>query len=267
MSESIAARLARFMHKSPGDMLKAVAATLSARAATGTSPTTHDWSSVANYIPFAETAAKARAAGMSIGDYIERPKPGEITPTQMTIDKLAEWGVFSTQPIKTIVEIGPGSGRYLEATLRLCKPSRCEIYETAADWAAFIVREYGAICQPTDGSSLAATLDASADLVQAHKVFCTIPFLETIRYWREMVRVTRPGGFIVFDIMTEACLSPSIFAAWAKSGSRNGSSYPAAFPGESAIAYFASERCTLVGRFCVPMGPGQTDVFAFRKSL
>lgn len=114
-------------------------------------------------------------------------------------------GVFSKQ-ITTVVESGPGSGRFIEKTLEACSPSNYEVYETAGLWASYVVSKYDVVLQPTDDRTLRATSDGSADLVHAYKVFVGVPFLETYTYWTEMARVARSGSHVVFDIMTEACL-------------------------------------------------------------
>jgi hypothetical protein len=64
--------------------------------------------------------------------------------------------------------------------------------------------------QPTDGMRMASTAGASVDLARAHKVFSTIPFIATCLYWIELLRVTKPGGFIVFDCMTEGCVTSEL---------------------------------------------------------
>ncbi|MEH0529807.1 hypothetical protein QBA75_22905 [Streptomyces stelliscabiei] len=62
--------------------------------------------------------------------------------------------------------------------------------------------------------------------MQAHKVFNTVTFLCASRYFLEMARVTRPGGRIVFDAMTETCLEPAAVRAWASEGGAGHGSYP-----------------------------------------
>ncbi|GEM_PF-2905518 len=224
----------------------------------------HDWTDVASFIPFSETLAAAEKAGLSVGDYIDTVMNRTPGATQFTIDGMAALGVFSHR-IATVLEIGPGSGRYLEKTIRACSPMRCEIYETAEPWARYLVEKYGVIWQPTDGSKLSATPTASVDLAQAHKVFSSIDLLPTLCYWREMLRVVRPGGFIVFDVMTEACMAPDTIDRWIDSGLHTGS-YPAAMPRQAVIGYFERHEAECVGSFLAPMGPGMTETFVFRKN-
>jgi Methyltransferase domain len=221
----------------------------------------HDWNDVANFIPFKQTVEKARMAGMSIGDYVETVMNGVPGMSQNTIDNMASLGVFS-KPMGTVVEIGPGTGSYLEKTLKAARPSRYEIYETAGPWSAYLVKKYNLTLQSTDGYALTNTADCSADMVQAHKVFCTVPFMVTCCYWHEMCRVIRPGGWAVFDVLTERCLAGDPLQIWADSGIRNGS-YPAVMPREVAVSFFTGKGFTLAGSSIVPLPPGTTELLVF----
>jgi hypothetical protein len=222
----------------------------------------HDWSDVRNYRSFESIMELAQRAGMPVGDYLDSVDAGVPGMSQSTIDKMVSLGVFS-KSLDTIVEIGPGAGRYLEKTLQIRRPKRYEIYETAAPWAAYLVREYKVTLQPTDSYSMSATADGSADMVHAHKVFSTVPFMVTCCYWHEMARVIRPGGWAVFDVVTERCLGGEIMQNWAKSGVRNGS-YPAVMPREVAVSFFASHGFELAESFIVPLPPGTTELLVFR---
>jgi hypothetical protein len=223
----------------------------------------HDWSDVANFIPFESTIKAARESGLSVGDYIDNVMSKTPGATQYTIDGLVSLGVYSG-PIQCVVEIGPGSGRYLERILRVCSPSRCEVYETATKWASYVAKEFNVIVQPADGHSLKATPTESADVAQAFKVFSGIPFSKTCRYWPEMVRVTRPNGHIAFDAVTELCLETKIVEAWAESRIDHGS-YPALIPRQVVVNYFEERGFRFVGSFLVPMPPGKTETFVFQK--
>jgi SAM-dependent methyltransferase len=224
----------------------------------------HDWTDTTRFIPFETTLKAAEEAGLSVGDYIDAVMNGIPGATQSTIDHMRRLGVFSGK-LATVLEIGPGSGRYVEKTIAAAQPSRYEIYETAEPWARYVEQKFGAIRQPTDGRTLAATPTVSVDLVQAHKVFSSIDFLPTLRYWREIARVTRPGGWIVFDVTTEACLDADTVDRWIDSDLQTGA-YPAAVPRKVCTQYFEAHGCSLVGTFIIPMGPGTTEGFVFRKA-
>jgi Methyltransferase domain len=224
----------------------------------------HDWSDTRNFIPFHDTIEAARRAGMSVGDYIDTEMSKTPGATAATVDGMRQLGVFAS-PIGTVVEIGPGSGRSLEKTIAACQPQRYEIYETAPHWNSYLATTYPVVAQPTDGKSLAATPDASVDLVHAHKVFSSIPSLPTWIYWSEMCRVCAPNGHVVFDILTEACLDLKTLEAWIESGIDNGA-FPAVMPRALALDYFASRGFEAIGTFQVPLGVDHTtEVFVFRK--
>lgn len=213
-----------------------------------------------DYIPFEETITEAKRAGLSVGDYIEarHNQPGSA---QCTIDQLAELGVFAGS-VDRICEIGPGSGRYLEKVLKICRPSYSEIYETAPSWEQWLVEQYRVVAHPTDGSSLAHTPSGSIDLVQAHKVMPGQPTLTMCRYFGEMARVIRPGGWVVFDIVTEQCMDEPTLQCWFESGFGY-QHYPCMMPRQYTITFFERRGFAFVGSFIVPMAPGSTECFAF----
>jgi hypothetical protein len=223
----------------------------------------HDYSDDREYIPCQQTIAAAESSGLSVGDYIDEVINKIPGATQATIDGMKRLGVFAHR-ITNVVEIGPGSGRYLEKAMAECSPTRYEVYETAGPWISYLENKYPVVMQPTDGLSLHATPDCSVDLVHAHKVFCGVPSHTTFTYWTEMARVCRSGGHAVFDILTEACLDLSTLQKWVDHPSGY-LAYPAVIPRVLAIEYFASRQFDLVGTFFIPMTPGRTEVFVFHK--
>jgi len=213
-----------------------------------------------DYLPLQRTVRAAETAGVSIGDYIDNTYnvPGA---TQRTIDQMTELGVFS-QVIRRVCEIGPGSGRYLDKTLKACNPSHYEIYETATDWRNWLVHRYHVTAHPADGASLSETPSGSIDLVQSHKVFAGLPFLTTIKYFSEMARVAQEQGIIVFDIVTEECFDGQVTDDWLSSSVDWANSM---IPKQFAIKFFDARGCSLVGTFLISMKPGITQYMAFRK--
>lgn len=222
----------------------------------------HSWNDPQTYIPYRQTIEEARAAGMSVGDYIDKRHnvPGA---TQETIAQMQALGVFDTR-IDRVCEIGPGSGRYLEKVMALCHPSRYEFYETAEEWASRLVREFGAIWQPTDSNTLSATTHGSIDLVHAHKVFSVTPFLTTLRYFNEMVRVTRIGGKVVFDIFDEACMDDATMQRWMNVGPRSGT-FPAVLPRTLVLDFMTQRNLQLDGTFTITYTPGITTYYVFTR--
>ncbi|PPC79513.1 MAG: hypothetical protein CTY39_12590, partial [Hyphomicrobium sp.] len=98
------------------------------------------------YISLEDTLAGAKQAGMTVEDYIDNVMSGTPGATRRTLQWMAQIGVFD-DPKSTVVEIGPGSGRYLAQTIAACSPQRYEIYETAVPWAKHLVTTYGVVWQ------------------------------------------------------------------------------------------------------------------------
>jgi hypothetical protein len=108
-----------------------------------------------SYISAPVTIAAAHEANLSVCDYVERiwNSPGR---SAAVIAKLHEIGaVFSAT--HTIVEIGAGTGRYIERTLKYCHPRRYQSYELDSEWSAWIAKTYPVEACHTDGRSLKST--------------------------------------------------------------------------------------------------------------
>jgi SAM-dependent methyltransferase len=214
---------------------------------------------VRSYQPLRETLKEASKAGLSIGDYLDKKfqLPGV---TQSTIDQLASYGILNSE-IKRVCEIGPGSGRYLEKVQRLCSPSSYEVYETDPQWDDYVVRMYHVTSREADGTSLRHTADDSVDLVHAHRVFPYLPFIAQCRYFMEMIRITRPGGWIVFDTVTEACMTEDLLEKWIRDQRYD----PCMMPRKYVEDLFSRRQCSLRWSFFIHFRPGQTEYLVFSK--
>lgn len=210
------------------------------------------------YIDAKRTIAAAQQAGLGVGDYVEQlwDKVGE---GERVIQRILNHGGLPVRP--DVLEIGPGTGRYLAKVLAHLTPQRYEIYETDPGWAGWLARSYPVLRQPADGHNLRATADASIDLVHAHGVFVYLPFLTVWRYWQEIWRVTRPGGMVAFDIFSEDCFTETDLQCWLDSGE----TYPCILPANYAIAAFQQAQFTLVERFLVPCCESRSEYLVFRR--
>ena len=217
------------------------------------------------FIAFKETVKAAKAAGLSVGDYIERKHiTGARTPTDLTIDGMASLGVFEN-PIDRVCEIGPGSGRYLERTKNRCRAEHYEVYETSAEWRDWLVVQHGIIPRKCNGVTLSQTESDSVALVQAHKLFPGLPFLITVSYLQEMARIAKDGGWVVFDIMTEACFTSEYLNAWFDAKPWDWDWAPHLVARDFTVKLFQDRGFSLVGSFKVPLFPAVTECMAFRK--
>jgi SAM-dependent methyltransferase len=214
------------------------------------------------YLSMQETLAGAKAAGLSVGEYIDQLRtPGA---TRRTFEQIKKLGVFQER-IDRVCEIGPGSGRYLEKVLHECRPSHYEIYETAHDWADWLVEKYKVVRQHCDRVSLSATATQTIDLAHSHKLFPGVPFLMICNYLMEMARVVRPGGWVIFDVFTENCMDEQNLAAWLAVKPWDWDLKPAVVPREFLIDFLGRQKLVLTGSFLIPLWPGHTEVFVFRK--
>lgn len=213
-----------------------------------------------DYIPLQKTLRDAKASGLPLGDYIDNTfnVPGA---TQDTIERMAGFGVFHNR-IERVCEIGPGSGRYLEKVNHRCNPDYYEIYETSSDWRNWLENTYHVHAHIPNGNSLTFTPSESIDLVHTHKMLYGNSIITICQYFQEMIRVVRKGGSIVFDIMTEDCLSGDLLNRWIESGATHACSMTAR---NFALEFFTSRGLTFVGAFTIPLMPGVTEYFVFKK--
>jgi len=150
---------------------------------------------------------KANKKGLSVAEYLEKYNIGGVGKRRDEIIlKLKDAGVM--KQCEAIVEIGAGTGMYLEKFIAHCNPSKYEVYETDKGWSKYLSFKYTSQhlhlkVHNADGSSLQFTADNSSDIVAAHAVFVYLPIVITIQYLQEAVRVCKKNGHIIFDCFTD----------------------------------------------------------------
>jgi ubiquinone/menaquinone biosynthesis C-methylase UbiE len=168
---------------------------------------------------------------------------------------------FST--FRTIVEIGAGTGRFLEQVLKRCPNHSYEVYETDAAWSQYLQKTYNVISRPTRGLDLAKTLDRSTDLVHADYVFAYLPATTCFRYFKEICCVIKPGGYIFFDAYLDTDCTVSAIEGWL----RYDDSYEVILPRASIIELFQRSNCELVDdSYVMRVYRGHTRYMIFRKT-
>lgn len=216
-------------------------------------------SAALGYIPAKTTIASAERAGLSVCDYVENLWSQQGC-TQRVIESMASLDAFAV-PNPRVLEIGAGTGRYLEKVLGACKPVKYESYETARDWAEWLQSRYPIFSRDADGTTLNDTPDKSVDLLHAHGVFVYLPFLNMYGYWNEIFRVTCTGGTVVFDICSEDCFDEPSVKRWLASKDR----YPSFTSSSYVISVFAKHGFSLLGKFMNQYGHGQSEYLVFRR--
>lgn len=195
----------------------------------------------------ASVIAQARRRGMSPGEYLEElfGRPGRARDI---VGRMREKGALSER-VRTVCEIGPGSGLYVEHVLRHAPVTRYEIYEIDRGRSAYLAAQLPVVAQPADGETMRATSSSAIDLVHAHGVFVTLDFLTSCSYFREIERVTAPGGHVVFDIMTEDCLDDRAVQSWLQTPLR----YPALQSRDYVLQFFRKRGFTVIDEFETPL--------------
>lgn len=167
------------------------------------------------------TVAAARAEGLSVNDYLEAHEdtPKKRGHRDRIIAEMQKHKLLELNG-KTVLEIGAGTGRFLEKVLEK-KPARYEVYETAPDWANYLANEYGhrhpeLYIQPADGRSLRDTPTASCDLIHAHAVFVYLNFTTLIGYLEESARVLKSGGVLCCDFLYDTDWNLDVAHEWSR---------------------------------------------------
>ena len=212
------------------------------------------------YISASETVSAAEREGLSVCDYVENlwDQQGD---TQRVIDQMASCGVFEAKN-QIVLEIGAGTGRYLEKVLIKCRPAKYESYETARDWTEWLQSKYPIVSHEADGVSLKQTATDSVDFLHAHGVFVYLPFLVAYRYWIEMWRVVKDRGWVVFDIYSEDCMDEQTVEKWLASEHN----YPSFLSKDYIISLFEKHGFSFRDAFTNRHGKGRSEYLVFVRN-
>jgi phospholipid N-methyltransferase len=212
------------------------------------------------YIGAQNTIQAAKQLNLSVRDYLEQLWDQQGC-TERVIDHMRQAGCFSE--CRRIVEIGPGTGRYLELVLRHASPQQYDIYETALDWAEWLEREYSppVVRQLADGYSLKQTPDNTCGLVHAHGVFVYLPLVHCFEYFLEMMRVCGPQGYIVFDYYSAQHFDSAMLMRCIQSGQR----YPVVLPDHTLQDFFRQRDFVPIQWFENKHGSGLSQYIVFRN--
>jgi hypothetical protein len=216
------------------------------------------------YIDAKATVQAAKARGQSVCEYVENLwGESQVGATARVVQEMSKVGCLA--PCERVLEIGPGTGRYLELVLRQTRPEQYEIYETADDWATWLTSTYGprVVRQPADGRTLRHTPSHSCGLVHAHGVFVYLSLLHAFEYFAEMIRVCRHQGSIVFDFYPAEGFDEAMILRWLQHDDR----YPVVLPAAHVESFFVNRGCHLIHEFDRPQRHGRSHYFVFRNSV
>jgi SAM-dependent methyltransferase len=211
------------------------------------------------YIDAKATVQAAKARGQSVCEYVEELWDQQGA-TARVVQEMSKVGCLA--PGERVLEIGAGTGRYLELVLRKISPEQYEIYETADDWASWLANTYGpyVVRQPADGRTLRYAPSHSCGWVHAHGVFVYLSLLHAFEYFAEMIRVCKPQGSIVFDFYPAEAFDEAMILRWLQYDDR----YPVVLPAAHVRSFFVNRGCCLIHEFDNPHGHGRSHYFVFR---
>ena len=114
---------------------------------------------------------------------------------------------FVPDPPKRICEIGGAWGATITHLKERFSPDVYYNYEPDRAYAQWTTERFGVTNMPVDGETLRGTESESIDLVVANNVFIFVPPVKVWSYLREMKRVVRKGGIILFNAVQSEQLS------------------------------------------------------------
>ena len=219
------------------------------------------------YVEATATIAAARARGLSPADYLlsRESDPRKIARPKLVLDRLQQLGCLTG--IRSVLEIGPGSGAHLQQLLERSRPEVYEIYELDYGWASYLRERFGQggdttlRVHPANGITLSATPGESIDLVHAHAVFVYLPIVRALSYVCEAGRVLRPGGTLAFDCILDTSFTPETARAWLGSSW----SFPTLVSEAAIVALAADSGLAPLARFSMPYGPATSDYLVLTK--
>jgi hypothetical protein len=213
------------------------------------------------WIDATNTTRAAKAEGLSVSQYVAQIW-NEVGLVEENIARFERAGAFGKKNGR-VVEIGAGTGRYLEQVIARAMPSEYQIYETAVDWRNWLTTTYPSItaCR-TDGKSLAETATGSANLILSFGVFVYLPLMTSLRYFLEIYRAAAPGSFVIFDIISEKSIAGPLLDRWIESGVN----YPTFLSSEYVVSLFEGADFSLIDTFTSKLGPAVSEFLVFRKT-
>jgi ubiquinone/menaquinone biosynthesis C-methylase UbiE len=213
-----------------------------------------------SYMSAEETITSAEREGLSVCDYVEKLWDQQGC-TQMVIDQMSSCGAFAATNLH-VLEIGTGTGRYIEKVLQKCNPTKYESYETLPDWVDWIKSKYPTvISHKADGETLWQTPDKSVNLIHSHGVFVYIPFIVAYGYFKEIWRVTADNAIVVFDVYSEDCLDEEMVDKWLRSNYR----FPCFLSKSYVVSNFSKHGFRLLKTFKNKHAEAQSEYLVFIK--
>jgi SAM-dependent methyltransferase len=173
------------------------------------------------YLDARATLRSAREQGVSLATLLARQvdDPRKLGLEDRVVEAMEQRGLLGDA--RSVIEIGPGTGPYLERFATRGVVCQYHAYEPDVHWRRYLRRtvcpRYPGcrfVLPAADGESLRESASGRFDLVQAHFVFTYIPTVKTLAYVAEAARVLRPGGHLVADFFLDDTFDVEVVRAW-----------------------------------------------------
>jgi len=219
------------------------------------------------YIGAKETIKAAQEANLSICDYREsqEDRPLKKGRRNRIIEKILSYNILENN--QNFLEIGAGTGMYVEKIIETITPKTYHIYETANDWKEYLSNRFknnlkiNFLIHNASGIDLKQTDSNSCDVVFAHGVFVYLSSVQTFSYLKESVRVLKKGAYLIFDCYLDSSFSTDSIKLWID--------YKMYFPvvmSEKLLNSFCIENnLTIVNKFSEIHGATQVDYLIIQK--
>lgn len=222
-----------------------------------------------NFLNASDLKRRSRLKNMTIPDFVEYEdsltNKCKLGKSKRVIDRIFSHLIGASSFPLSILEIGPGTARYTDKVLKKYPNCKYEIYETALDWADYIKKTYAKSAdftiQKANGKNLSATPDEVCDVSHAHAVFVYLPHCITLSYLDEMVRVTKKGGLIAFDLFFDRAFDVDILRRHLQSQM----TFPIIFPSEIFKQWVKQHNLEFVDFFDEPYGIHYSSYYVLRK--
>lgn len=211
------------------------------------------------YIDCTTTVQAAEDADLTICEFVERLW-NQYGQTKLILNRAAKYIDFSE--VHTVCEIGPGTGRYIKKTIeRMVRVDIYSIYETDTDWANWLEKEYPVTKRDANGVDLHEEEDTTIDFCQAHGVFVSLNMYNVLIYLKEMIRVTKTGGHILFDYLDETSFSTDVGQVIID----NDIDYPSIIPSGIVKNFLLENNCEIITEFDNKYGKGNSKYILVQK--
>jgi hypothetical protein len=138
---------------------------------------------------------KARLRGLSMDDSITE----KLKVNVELFDRLLADVPGLPESVESIIEIGPAWGAATRYFLNRFSPKTYRVYEIDSGFSDWLAANMPVEVMRCDGEKLIGTADRSMDIVLASSCLFFMPMIKQWSYLREMARVVRPGGLVMFN--------------------------------------------------------------------